>query len=277
MDLGLENKVALVAGGSSGMGLAAARELAREGAHVAIGARGLDQLKLAGEQLQQLAGGHGVSTTSLDMTDTEAARRWVAKVAAELGGPDIVVVSGGSPPFGSAGRFGLADYHAALAQVLDPAIGLALAALPHMQAAGWGRLVFIGSETAVSPQRSLILSGAARAALARFVQGLAAEVAPQGITVNMVAPGTVATPLVERIAARLAGPTASAAELAEQVAAMGRHSAVGRPGRPEEIGAVVAFLASTRASFVTGGVHLIDGGASLIGPTTPHLNPGTAE
>ena len=275
MDLGLQDKVALVAGGSNGMGLAAARELAREGAYVAIGARLPDQLKLAGKQLEQLAGSNRVSTTSVDITDTEAIRRWVAEVAAEFGGPDIVVVSGGSPPFGSAGRFGLADYHAALAQVLDPVIGLALATLPHMQAAGWGRLVFIGSETAVSPQRSLILSGVARAALARYVQGVAAEVAAQGITVNMVAPGTVATSLVERIATRLAGPDATEAEIAEKIATMGRHSAIGRPGRPEEIGAMVAFLASARASFVTGGVHLIDGGASLIGHNTPHLSADT--
>jgi 3-oxoacyl-[acyl-carrier protein] reductase len=268
LDLGLQDKVALVAGGSSGMGLAAARELAREGAYVAIGARSRDQLTLAAAQLEEVAGRDRISATSVDITNTEAARAWVQQVAAEVGDPDIVVVSG---------RFGLADYHAALAQVLDPAIGLALAALPHMQAAGWGRLVFIGSETAVSPQRSLILSGTARAALARYVHGLAAEVAAQGITVNMVAPGTVATPLVERIAARLAGQGATEAEIAEKIATMGRHSAIGRPGRPEEIGAVVAFLASARASFVTGGVHLIDGGASLIGHHTPHLSAGTSE
>ena len=273
MDLGLENKVALVAGGSSGMGLAAARELAREGAHVAIGARGRDQLKLAVGQLEEVAGRNRISATSVDVTDIEAARAWVQQVADEFGALHIVLVSGGSPPMGPAAQFQLADYQAALAKVLYPAINLSLAALPHLRAAGWGRLLFIGSETAVSPVRPLVLSGVARAGLVRFVQGLAADVARQGITVNIVAPGTVHTPPLDRAASRLAGPDATEAELAERLAAMGHHSAVGRLGRPEEIGAAVAFLASERASFITGGVHLVDGGASLIGPDAPHLSP----
>ncbi|HEU5269211.1 MAG TPA: SDR family oxidoreductase [Jatrophihabitans sp.] len=273
MDLGLENKVALVAGGSSGMGLAAARELAREGAHVAIGARGQDQLKLAVAQLEEVAGSNRISATSLDLTDIEASRQWVRQVADEFGALHIVLVSGGSPPMGTAGKFQLADYQAALAKVLYPAIALALAALPHLQSAGWGRLLFIGSETAVAPVRPLPLSGVARAGLVRFVQGLAADVGQQGITVNMIAPGTIHTPPLDRAAARLAGPGASEAEVAERLAAMGHHSALGRLGRPEEIGAAVAFLASERASFITGGVHLVDGGASLIGPDAPHLSP----
>lgn len=275
MDLGLENKVALVVGGSSGMGLGAARELAREGAHVAIGARGRDQLKLAAAQLEEVAGSNRISATSVDVTDPEAARAWVEAVATEFGALHIVLVSGGSPPMGSAGRFGPADYQAALAQVLHPAINLALTALPHMRAAGWGRLLFIASETAVGPVRPLVLSGVARAGLVRFVQGLAADVAAEGITVNVVAPGTVHTPPLDRAAARLAGPGASEAEVAERLAAMGHHSPIGRLGRTEEIGAVVAFLASERASFVTGGVHLVDGGANVVGPAAPHLSPDT--
>lgn len=255
------------------MGLAAARELAREGAHVAIGARGQDQLKLAVAQLEEVAGSNRISATSLDLTDIEASRQWVRQVADEFGALHIVLVSGGSPPMGTAGKFQLADYQAALAKVLYPAIALALAALPHLQSAGWGRLLFIGSETAVAPVRPLPLSGVARAGLVRFVQGLAADVGQQGITVNMIAPGTIHTPPLDRAAARLAGPGASEAEVAERLAAMGHHSALGRLGRPEEIGAAVAFLASERASFITGGVHLVDGGASLIGPDAPHLSP----
>ena len=274
MDLGLEGKVALVAGGSSGMGFAAARELAREGAHVAIGARGSDQLKLAVGQLEEVAGTNRITGTSVDVTDVEAARAWVTEVAAEFGALHVVLVSGGSPPMGWASRFELADYQAAVAQTLFPPINLALAAVPYMRTAGWGRLLFIASETAVAPVRSLVLSGVARSGLVRFVQGLAADVAPNGITVNVIAPGTVHTPPLMRAAARLAGPGATDADVAERLAAMGHHSAIGRLGKPEEIAAMVAFLASERASFVTGGVHLVDGGASLIGPDAPHLAPG---
>lgn len=267
MDLGLEDKVALVAGGSSGIGLAIATELAREGAHVAIGARGDDQLKLAVRGIEEVARGR-VTGTRIDTADREASRRWVDEVAADFGALHVVVVSGGSPPFGAASLFELPEYEAAVEQVLYPAVGLALAALPHLKSAGWGRLLFVASETAVVPLASLALSGVTRAAIARFAQGLAADVARDGITVNVLAPGSVRTPPLERAAAKLAG----GGDVADTLAAMGRHSAVGRLGRPEEISAMAAFLASERASFITGGVHLLDGGARVVGPPMMHLS-----
>jgi 3-oxoacyl-[acyl-carrier protein] reductase len=272
LDLGLENKVALVAGGSSGIGLAVAAELAREGAHVAIAGRDADRLQAAVRTLQEVACGGRITGTSLDLTDTDAARRWVDEVAAEFGALHIVLVSGSSPPIGTATRFELADYQAAVDRVLYPAVTLALAAIEHLRAAGWGRLLFVASETAVAPIAPLVLSGLTRAALVRFAQGLAADLGSAGITVNVLAPGTVRTPPIERAAARLASDSS---EVEATLAAIGAHSAVGRLARPEEVGAVAAFLASERASFVTGAVHLIDGGASVVGPHLPHLT-GTA-
>ncbi len=272
MDLGLEGRVALVAGGSSGLGLAAARELAREGAHVAIGARDRDRLAVARSSLEAVARGR-VRATSVDITDRAAARRWVDEVAAHFGALHIVLVSGGSPPAGMASQFALDDYQAAIDSMLLPAVGLALAALPHFKAAGWGRLLFVASETASVPMARLALSGVTRAAIVRFAQALAAEYGPDGITVNVLAPGPTRTQMVERAAAALAGD----GDVEAQLRAMGHHSAVGRLGRPDEFAAVAAFLASERASFVTGGVHLLDGGASVMGSELPYLTAASRD
>jgi len=235
---------------------------------VACGARGADQLTAAVRGLRELAGGGRITGAQVDVTDSAAAKRWVDEVAAEYGALHIVLVSGASPPIGPASRFEFADYQAAVERVLYPAVALALAAVPHLRAAGWGRLLFVASETAVAPIGPLTLSGVTRAAVLRLAQGLAADLGPAGITVNVLAPGTVRTPPVERAAARLAGDSA---EFEATLAAIGAHSAIGRLAEPEEVGAVAAFLASERASFVTGAVHLIDGGASVVGPHLPHL------
>jgi 3-oxoacyl-[acyl-carrier protein] reductase len=269
MDLGLDGRVALVAGGSSGLGLAVARELAAEGAHVAIGARDPDRLATAERELKEVARGQ-VRATSVDVTHPVAVRRWVDEVAADFGALHVVLANGGGPPVGTASQFELADYRAALDMVLLPAVGLALAGLPHLRAAGWGRLLFLTSETAAVPIAPLVLSGVTRAAIVRFAQSLAVEVGRDGITVNVLAPGGTRTPLVERAAARLA----AGGDVEAQLRAIGAHCVLGRLARPEEVAAVAAFLASERASFVTGTVQLIDGGASVTPPPLPHYAAG---
>ncbi len=273
MDLGLDDKVALVAGGSSGLGLAVATELAMEGAHVAIGARDPERLATAERRLKEVARGR-THSTGVDLTDPAATTRWVDEVADEFGALHIVLVNGGGPPIGQASTFEPADYRAALDTVLLPAIGLALAALPHLRAAGWGRLLFVTSEAAVVPHPKLALSGVARAGIVRFAQSLAAEVGRDGITVNVLAPGPTRTELLVRGAARMAGHGAAAPDVEEQLLAMGEHTAVGRIGTVEEFAAVAAFLAGERASFVTGGVHLLDGGAGVSGREASYLAGG---
>ncbi|OKI49564.1 SDR family NAD(P)-dependent oxidoreductase [Micromonospora sp. CB01531] len=267
MDLGLKGRVALVAGGTSGIGLACAREFAAEGAHVAVCGRDPDRLATAERELAAIATGR-VSASRVDLTDADAAARWVDQVAADLGGLHVMLVSGGSPPIGTATAFETADYRDAVDRVLLPAVRVSLAALPHMRAAGWGRLLLVASETACVPIGPLTLSGVTRAALVRFAQGLAVDVGRSGVTVNVLAPGGVRTPPMERAAARLAG---AGGDVEARLRAMGHHSALGRLAHPEEVAALAAFLASERASYVTAGVHLIDGGAAATGPELPHL------
>ncbi len=258
MELGLAGKVALVAGGSSGLGLAVAEELAREGAHVSICARNEERLAQAESRLKALGRGR-VHARALDVADANAVRGWVEEVAGTLGGPHIVITNSGGPPAGPATAFGLEAYRKAVDTVLLPPIALALAALPYMKAAGWGRLLFITSETVCRPVARFALSGMSRLGIVGFSAALVQELGDCGITVNVLAPGYHRTPPVERTAGT------AGADVEAGLRAMAAHIPLRRVGRPEEFAAAAAFLASERASFITGTVQLVDGGASVIG------------
>ncbi|HEX3759505.1 MAG TPA: SDR family oxidoreductase [Kofleriaceae bacterium] len=268
MDLGLTGRVAAIAGGSSGLGLAIARELTREGADVAIGARDPDRLAQAVRELRALGGRGRVFGARVDLRCDDEIRRWIDGVAAEAGRLDIAVTNSGGPPIGHPTAFDVAGYRAAADTVLYPAISLALAALPHLRARGWGRLLFIASETVVRPVGDLALSGVFRTGILRFAQGLVTELAASGITVNVLAPAYIRTRPVERAAADLAAQRGTDVEA--EVRTMVRHIPLGRPGTPEEFAAVAAFLASERAAFVHGTVQLVDGGACAAGALPSH-------
>jgi 3-oxoacyl-[acyl-carrier protein] reductase len=268
MDLGLKGRVALVAGGSRGLGLAIARELVREGADVAIAARNPERLAAAERSLRDIARGR-VLSARVDLRDDDEVRRWVDGVVAEAGRLDIAVTNSGGPPIGHPTAFDVAAYREAADTVLYPAISLALAALPHLRARGWGRLLFIASETVIRPVGGLALSGVARSGILRFAQGLVAELGASGITVNVLAPAYLRTTPVERAAAELAATRGT--DIETEVRAMSGHIPIGRVGAPEEFAAVAAFLASERAGFVTGTVQLVDGGASAVGAQPSHL------
>lgn len=253
MDLGIQDRVALVAGASSGLGLAIAKALAREGAHVSMCAR--NPAKLEAARSQVAAAGQGrVMAVSVDVRDSQAVEAWVNCTAESLGAVHIAVTNTGNPPPGPAGAFSLADYRKAIEETMLPAISIAQATLPHMRKAKWGRLLFLTSETVKQPVARYALSSTTRLGVVGYAKCLVQELGDSGITVNVLAPGYHRTPLLERGVGE--DVEAGLAAIRERIPAK-------RIGNPEDFAALVAFLASERASFITGTVQLVDGGNTL--------------
>lgn len=243
MDLGLRDRVAVVAAASKGLGRAVALSLAREGARVVVCARGADALAAAEAELAALAGGTGrVLALQLDVTEPDAPRRLVDAAVERFGALHVVVPNAGGPPPGGALAFDDGAYRDAFEANCMASIRLAREAVPHLRAAGWGRICFVASITVKMPSPALALSNVARAGLAGFAKTLAGEVAADGITVNLALPGLHATDRVLQLGGDASGIPAR------------------RLGRPEEFGDVVAFLCSEQAAFVTGAALLVDGG-----------------
>ncbi|MEU6781122.1 SDR family oxidoreductase [Nonomuraea angiospora] len=251
MDLGISGKVALVTGGSAGIGLAAAKSLAREGCDVCVAARNPERLAEAVVQLQEY--GKVVHAVLADVEDPAAARRVAEETRDVLGPIDILVASSGGPPSGRFDETSLADWDVAVQRNLLGTVRLMYAVLPEMRSRGWGRIVTITSRSAREALDGLALSNATRSAVAGVVRTLAREVARDGVLVNNVMPGPIDTDRLRTLAGDEEG-----------LARRGEAVPIGRVGSPEEVGDVVAFLASERASFVNGISMLVDGGESRV-------------
>jgi 3-oxoacyl-[acyl-carrier protein] reductase len=245
MDLGIDGRVALVLGASSGIGRGIAAALARAGARVAIASRSEERLERAAAEIAgDVTGFEG------DTADLERMAALPAEVTAALGPVEILVTNTGGPPVGSALGAGIEDWREAHASlVLAPRV-LVEAVLPAMRERRWGRIVNVGSSATREPIPGLALSNSHRPGLVGFFKTLAREVAADGVTVNDVATGRFAT---ERLAANWGGWERMESEAAKEVPA-------GRLGTPEEYGDLVAFLASERAAYITGTSIPIDGG-----------------
>lgn len=244
MDLGLEGRVALVMGGSRGIGRGIGAALAREGVRVALASR-------SQERLEEAAAQTGAEATFVaDATDLDRLARLPLEVAEALGSVDVLIANTGGPPPGGALDHGFEEWEAAYRSlVLAPRI-LVGAVVPGMRGEGWGRIVNVGSTTTIEVNPALNLSNAHRMATVGFFKTLAREVAGAGITVNTVATGRFATDRMAELGGSM-----------EQVEAAAREEVpAGRLGAVEEYGDLVAFLCSDRAAYVTGTVIPIDGG-----------------
>jgi 3-oxoacyl-[acyl-carrier protein] reductase len=259
MDLGIRGRVALVAASGRGLGRATAERLAMEGCNVAICDKdesvldaALQSVKATGQETRALA-------YPVDLTKADEIERLVASVGRDLGSISILVTNSGGPP---PGPFEAADdekwlfaYHLTFLS----AVRLIRAVLPDMKAQGWGRIINFTSRSLKEPIPNLIISNAVRLAVGGMAKTLAGEVAQYGITVNNVCPGPTSTDrAIELAAARAAKKGISVEEELEDTA---QNIPVGRLARPEEQAAVVAFLASELAGYITGVSLLVDGGA----------------
>lgn len=242
MDLGLSGKRAAVAASSAGLGLASAKALLEAGCEVVISGRDADRLAAAG---LKLAGARPILS---DVSTVAGATEFVTQATETLGGLDILVTNAGGPPIGNFSSTDIEAYPAALELNLLSVVAMCTAAVPAMQAQGWGRIVAITSISVRQPMANLILSNTARAGATGFLKTLASEVASDGVTVNSVQPGSH---LTDRL-------TGGDPNFVPDV----RRIPVGSVGDPDDFGAVVAFLCSEQAKFITGAAIPVDGGAN---------------
>jgi 3-oxoacyl-[acyl-carrier protein] reductase len=242
METGLAGRRAAVAAASKGLGFASARALAAEGARVAICGRSKDRIEEAAARI-----GDGAVPLVADVSTADGARQFVVEARHALGGLDVLVTNAGGPPAGNFETAPFDAYAPALALNLLSVVAMCQEAVPGMRAQRFGRVVAITSISVRQPIPNLILSNTARAGVTGFLKTLAREVAGDGVTVNSIQPGSHRT---ERLV-ELYGDAAAAAE----------GIPAGELGRPEDFGAVVAFLCSDPARFITGAAIPIDGGA----------------
>jgi 3-oxoacyl-[acyl-carrier protein] reductase len=257
VDLGLKNRSVIVAASSDGIARAAAEKFAAEGARVAMCSRDADKLNSAAKLIRERYNTQ-VLAEPLDVTDAAAVEEFVKHVAQEFGGVDVCVTNAGGPPAKMFFATTTEEWHRAMEMNFMSVIHFARAVLPWMQKKQWGRLVTITSVTVRQPAGDLIYSNAVRAGVLGLIKSLSNEFGKDGITVNNIGPGFTATQrLKQLIEKRSQDLGVSAGDFESRLA---NEAPLKRVGRPEEVADAIVWLASERASFITGQTLLVDGG-----------------
>ncbi len=257
MDLGLKNKVALVAAASRGLGRAVAEELAAEGTSLVLCARDTKVLDETAAAIASNSGAH-VLAVPADVTNPNDVKRLVESGIARFGRVDILITNAGGPPAGTFDQLTAQDWEAATRLTLYSVIDLVRCVLPGMKERRWGRILNITSIAVKQPVENLMLSNSLRAGVTGFARTLANEVAAEGITVNNIMPGYTRTERLAELAEMMAAkqgisPSEFEAKWEEEIP-------MRRLGQPREFAALAAFLVSERASYITGTSIEVDGG-----------------
>lgn len=253
MDLDIADKVALVAASSRGLGRAVAEDLAAAGTRLVLCARGADALERAREEIA--ATGVEVVAHAADLTQPAGVQAVLEVAQRTYGRVDILVTNTGGPPTGRFETHAPAVWQRAVEQNLHSVLNLTRGVLAGMRERRWGRIINVTSIAVKQPVEGLILSNSIRAAVTGFARTLANEVAAEGITVNCVMPGYTKTDRVVELAEKVGG-----GDPARGYARWEAEIPMGRLGEPREFAALVAFLASARASYITGQSIAVDGG-----------------
>lgn len=252
MDLGIAGRTAVVCASTSGLGEAIARALAAEGAHVVVSGRRGERARQIADELPSAVG------VEVDLTGPGDDERLLAAAREAFGEIDILVLNGPGPSPGPAAEVTESDVDQAIDTLLRPHVRMVGAVLPGMRERSWGRILAVGSSGISAPLPNLALSNLGRAALAGYLKTLAAEVAADGVTVNLLLPGRIATDRAAALDRGRADRSGRSVDDVEEEAIA--QIPAGRYGEPAEFGGVAAFLCSRHASYVTGTAVRCDGG-----------------
>jgi 3-oxoacyl-[acyl-carrier protein] reductase len=258
METGLRGRVAIVAASSQGIGRETAAGFAVEGCRVAMCARNREKLEAAAQEIRKQADAE-IFTQALNVTDAVAVHNFVEAVANKFGGVDICVTNAGGPPAKTFLAASIEEWRKAIDANFLSTVYFAREVIPHMQRKRWGRIITLTSISTKQPVPDLVLSNAVRAGVVGLVKSLANEFGKDGILVNNVGPGYTATDRLKELArARSASQNKSQEEI---FAAWAGDSALKRIAEPKEVADAIVWLASERASYITGQTILVDGGA----------------